>query len=853
MAWAAALALAGPLGACAPGVQRQDVDRAVELTQAGDHKAAETSLRDLLGRTSTGPMANAEASLLVRSKLIPLLENQGRLGEAIELAQDVHQQWLNRRGERAPNTIAALSNLGRLYAAVGRLPQAVDAQERSTRLAIEVLGSWHETSVAARNNLAATYMRVGRLAEALRLQEAALDASRRLRGERHLQTLVAKANLGRTYLSARRFEPALHVSHEAARGLAEVAGPDNPYTLVALATEVAVLAAQGRAAEALPVQQGLVEASTRVWGERHRFTLDQLALLGKLHARLGQPAPALDLADRFVQGAELVRVQPGLAREDRQAMFSGYADDYRFFSALQGSNGRLQEGFRLAELSKARTLLESISELHASRSSLLPEVEQSRLSRLEQSLQEFEKAISESSDPQARGELLVRRDAELRVHEGLVTELKGRYPKFAQLRDPRLVSASDLAGLVPSGAVFLSFGVRGNAVVAWTVEASGRLRFHDLGEVPHLAESVDALRRVNALVGGLRELQAVEGRVVWKLPEGGFAVRPAQEPAPVGAQPLSRTAELSHYLSERLLAPLAANLEGPSRWILSPDGPLAQLPFELLTLNGQRVLERAEVHYVQSLSVYVLTQAQQRAYRDLARARDLLAVGNPSYLASAEPSPTRRAQLRGQPLVSEHQLKEARQAWSPLPGTEVEVRKLQALMPNSDVFLRQDASEARMLEMNRRGDLKHYRFLHFAVHGHLSPDEPSLSSLVLSQVDLAPGTDGYLTAAEWAGYDLRSDLTVLSACDTGLGQVVSGEGVMGLPYALFVAGNVNTILSLWPVIDEVTPLLMERLFRRIRQGMPAARALTETKREMARDPRTRHPANWAPFILVGAG
>lgn len=845
--------LATALAGCAPVVQRQDVDRAVTMTQAGDHKGAEESLRELLARASKGPMANPDDALLLRSKLIPLVENQGRLGEAIELAQDVHQQWLARRGERAPNTIAALSNLGRLYAAVGRTQLALEAQEKSTRMAIEVLGSWHETSVAARNNLAATYVRLGRLPEAIRLQEVALDASRRVRGENHVQTLVAMSNLGRTYLSARRIDQALQVSRAAAQGLQQVAGPGNPYTLVAVGNQVAALAAAGDLPQALPAQQGLVDASLRAWGERHRFTLEQLATLARLYARAGRPAEALGLAERFVAGAEQVRVQPGLAREDRQSMFAGYADDYRFFSALQGSSGRLAEGFRLAELSKARTLLESISELNASRSNLLPPEQQARLMKLEQALQEHEKALSEAADAATRGALLIRRDAELRNHEALVAELKGRHPKFAQLRDPRLVAAQDLPGLVPAGAVFVGYGVRGDLAVAWTVDEIGALRFHDLGEIPRLADSVDALRRVSSHLGGFRELQAEEGLQVWKLAGGGYTLLPARNAPPDGATLVTRAAELSGYLTERLVAPLAPVLRGRRTWIVSPDGPLAQLPMELLSLDGRRVLEAADVHYVQSLSVYALMREQQRSYQGLARTRDLLALGNPDYVADGESASVRRSRLRSQPIVSEHQLKEARMAWAPLPGTEVEVLKLQALMPNSDVYLKRDASESRLLDMNRRGDLRHYRYLHFAVHGHLSADEPSLSSLVLTQTDLAAGTDGYVTAAEWAGYDLRSDLTVLSACDTGLGRVVSGEGVMGLPYALFVAGNVNTILSLWPVLDEAAPAVMEKLFRRIRQGMPAARALSETKRETARDPKTQHPANWAPFILVGAG
>jgi len=847
---AAAVVVAGCI---TPVVRKADLDQASQLGQSGRHEAAETSLRAMLQPAQKGQQLSADDMLLVQSRLVPLLESQGRLGEAIELAQQVHQGWQERRGERSPNTIAALGNLGRLYAAVGRLPQALDAQQRSTRLAIEVLGSWHEVAVSARNNLAATYLKVGRAAEAVRLQEAALDGSRRTRGEQHPQTLAAMVNLARSYQAAKRHPDALATAERAMQGLSGAAGAQNPTTLAATAQYVAALQALGSHARALPLQEQLLGASVEAVGEQHRFTLEQMSTLARLYAGAGRGGDAIALAERFIGGAEKVRSQPGLARDDRRALFAAYADDYRFFSALHGRHGQLAPGFRLAELGKARTLLESMSEQAASRSRVLPADEQQALAKLEQALHEQEKALAESTDPRQRAALLPRRDAELRAYEAKVESLKQRFPKFAQLRDPPIVAAADLPGLVPAGAVFVGYTWRGDHVSAWTADERGELRFHDLGELPHLADAVEALRRVSSHLGGFRQLLAEDKLRVWRTPEGHFRLLDARAVPPAGSLAVQRESDLADHLGQRLLAPLAAVLRGARQWIVSPDGVLAQLPFELLGFDGARVLDRVELHTTQSLSVYALARAQQRAYRSLVRPRELLAIGNPVYDDAPQPAATRRATLRAQPLHSEHQLKEARLAWSPLPGTEREVRLLTRLIPNSDAYLRHDASEATLQRIAARGELRHYRYLHFAVHGHLSPDDPALSSLVLSQRDLAEGTDGYVTAAEWPAYELQSDLTVLSACDTGLGQNVSGEGVMGLPFALFVAGNVNTVLSLWPVLDEVAPAFMHRFFAKLQAGHSAVRALAETKREMAADPKTRHPANWAPFILVGAG
>jgi len=92
---------------------------------------------------------------------------------------------------------------------------------------------------------------------------------------------------------------------------------------------------------------------------------------------------------------------------------------------------------------------------------------------------------------------------------------------------------------------------------------------------------------------------------------------------------------------------------------------------------------------------------------------------------------------------------------------------------------------------------------------------------------------------------------VLSACDTGLGKVVQGEGVMGLPYALFVAGNKNTMLSLWPVADESTAQFMTAFFGRLQKGATQAAALNDTKREFIAGSRYDQAIFWAPFLLYG--
>ena len=153
--------------------------------------------------------------------------------------------------------------------------------------------------------------------------------------------------------------------------------------------------------------------------------------------------------------------------------------------------------------------------------------------------------------------------------------------------------------------------------------------------------------------------------------------------------------------------------------------------------------------------------------------------------------------------------------------------------------------------MERDRDLRHFRYIHIATHGYLSPSLPALSAIVLSPTDVGPGADGYLTAAELPAYHFDSDLIVLSACETGRGTELAGEGIMGLPYALFVGGNRSAILTLWKVVDDSTARFVTQVFAQVAAGATPAVALARTKREFLRDPRLAHPLHWSGFVLYG--
>ncbi len=156
-------------------------------------------------------------------------------------------------------------------------------------------------------------------------------------------------------------------------------------------------------------------------------------------------------------------------------------------------------------------------------------------------------------------------------------------------------------------------------------------------------------------------------------------------------------------------------------------------------------------------------------------------------------------------------------------------------------------------KMSVGGELANYRYLLFAAHGYFDPNFPAYSSLVLAPEGPEPERDGYVTMGEWVGMNLKSELTMLSACNTARGENISGEGLMGLAYALYVAGNTNTVLTLWAVADDETADFVSSLLSKIKAGQSHAQAITATKRDFLNhaDPRKRSPYFWAPFVLYG--
>jgi CHAT domain-containing protein len=302
----------------------------------------------------------------------------------------------------------------------------------------------------------------------------------------------------------------------------------------------------------------------------------------------------------------------------------------------------------------------------------------------------------------------------------------------------------------------------------------------------------------------------------------------------------NRNFHLGYTLFQSLIRP---GLEdGIENLIFVPDDILNYLPFEALITDEQTnnwLIKDYKIAYVPSISSFREIIQNKRAHRNKARL-DILAFGDPQF-GSLE------SEKNGGDIPQNFYSSTAFD-FSRLKYSSYEIQKIKSLFKRtkSRIFQQETATEEQLKKQN----LEDYKIIHFATHSLIDDKKPARSSIILS-LDKDPQEDGFLQMREVYDLKLNSDLIVLSACQTGLGQFIRGEGIEGLNRAFFFAGASSVLMSLWSVNDQASAQLMERFYHHLRSSESISNALRKTKLEMIHSDTLSHPFYWAGFIVSG--
>jgi CHAT domain-containing protein/tetratricopeptide (TPR) repeat protein len=808
--------------------------------------------------------------------------NVGRRQEALaptEEALKIRRELAKTNPAFQGDLATSLNNLGILYSELGRRQEALAPTEEAVMIRRELAKTnpaFQGDLAAALGNLGNRYSYLGRRQEALAPTEEAVKIYRELaKTNPAFQGDLAKSlnNLGIWYSNLGRRQEALAPTEEALKIRRELA-KTNPAFLGDLAGSLNILGIWysnlGRRQEALaPAEEAVKlfreQAKTNpAYQEDLARSATNLALLQLQQANPNAALPLL----RETVSTEVTYLQaqlPLLPEARRLALVEVFGDRWQipFSQAQQGEAGaalalytRLNRQGLLQDIQRSQALL-------ARSGPQRPLFDQLTMVTAQ--------LASTTLTPQQQAPLLARK-------EQLEQELYRQLPQI----QPRLVQPAQIAALLPAGGALVEFQ---------------RYRSHDnkaaeYGPPRYLALLLRPDGTIRAI--GLGEAAPIDAAVAEAV--AASAIREGQPEAP----------EKLAVVSRLVLAPLQRELTGVRELFISPDGELNRLPFAALPVAGPKGVGLTDG----PITADSKTLGDAVALRLLTTGRDLLRlqqpakagaapvlIANPDFNAAsrsatggASASAAAASTAEGPSVLRAGQQRSpgvrGLTAWQPLGGTEQEARQLAPLLGGGAVISGPAATASVVLAQRAP------RILHIATHGFFLADQAPAndaaagaaapgsrsggatsdgaapatparedplqrSGLVFAganRPDANPSDDGYLTAAEATAMDLEgTELVTLSACETGLGGVQSGEGVYGLQRSLAVAGARSTLLSLWKVDDGMTVAFMDRYYNRLKAGEGRADALRNTQNDFRADPDSNYHdiRVWGAFQLSG--
>ena len=734
--------------------------------------------------------------------------SQGRYADALECLQKGLKiiEEMGRDGDKRSLAIRLL-NIGRIYRLQGRLDQALAYYHESLKNMEEVGDKFGIANLE--NNLGVVYKSQGLYDEALEWFQKSMRRYEEIQTKGGVSRSLN--NIGDLYRLQGRYDRALENLQKSLQLREE--NRDREGIILTLNNLGWLYQDQGKYAEMLEVSQraaGLAE--DLIYPEGFWDAQDRI---GRAFHALGRPAEARRSFLAAIAMVESLRHKVAGGEQQRQSFLEKRHSPWLGMVALLVSQREYAEALTFAERSKARVLLDA---LQAGRAGLLE-----ALTPRERQAEEERRNRLGSFNSQLTGEL--RRDkpdlsrvAELKAsvekarldYEALETSLYVAHPELKTHRgEAPIVKVEDLTALLPNAAsALLEYVVADDMTYLFAVtKAVGKtdveIRVYTLPvKRDDLAKQTEAFRRQLAA----RDL--------------GFRASAAR-------------------LYALLVKPAEAQLRGKTNLVIAPDDKLWDLPFQALLVGSNRFLiQDAAISYTPSLTA-LREMTKRRKNKDVTSSpATLLALGNPQL---------------GRVTLNRASLSLRNEKLGPLPEAEHEVEALRRLYgaSRSKVYVGAEAREDRV--KNEAGQAA---ILHFATHGIFNDASSMYSHLALAQGDT--NEDGLLEAWELMRLDLKADLVVLSACETARGRFGAGEGIIGLTWALFVAGAPSAVVSQWKVESASARDLMLGFHHQLRAPASVkakgtkAEALRRAAMKVMKNPETRHPFYWAGFVLVGA-
>ncbi len=772
-------------------------------------------------------------------------ENRGEFGNAVTYYERARRIYTSAYGEKHPHVGVSYHGLGNIYNTMGEYEKAIPCFEKAIEIYQGIFGENHINTAASLHGLGNCYMSTGKYDRAIAYYERTLAIHRAVLGDNHPETGHSYFGIGMVFAKKGEWDRALMNFDRARAIFAGALGEGHPNVSNVLLQTARVhytINDFGKGREF--AEKALAQYRKK---SLHPQTINATNILGVMHLNAGDALKARPYFEESIREIEKARVEAGA---DKVEFMRRYINSYYFSLKSSAVMNDIEAVFNTAEAMRARGFLDRMSLATALSVEGIRKADRERLIALNDDIESLASRRSAEIQKRAADQdsaAIVRISMELEKKEKAFSELDAKLMengKYRRLRKPHLATIEEARNICGPDSAILEY-------IIW--EEKDR----DSDDWAHRQSYCLVITaRGQKLVPLDREFDYRE--TVMKYRDAVIDQKRSGERDALGIK-----------LYGKLIAPVVAELAGIKNIIVIPDGSLAFLPFDALRKDSASPYLCETFSVTLSPSVSVMLLVQNRRFGS--GRKPFIAFGGAVYSSGSGVKRGRKKSAQSREVTvqsKEYCAEEGSRGrplyyrnlglqWENIPGTLDEVNEIARYIYNrkeTRVIKGTAVSESKIKELSRGNELMRYKSVHFACHGYYDADMPSYSAVVMSEVSgtVTSSEDGYLSVPEVALMKLQADIVNLSACETGLGKIVQGDGIVGLARAFQEAGANRVGVTLWEVADEPTKNFMVGVYRRaVRMKMPFGRAISETKREFIKSREYGDPYFWSAFVLYG--
>ena len=719
--------------------------------------------------------------------------NVGNRAKALAIYNEY--QKLQKETGITGNEISVLVNIGNIYSGEGRLDLALQYYQEA--LKGFRAGGFRVGEAFSLGNIAGIYMRQGKSAEGIAMYQEVLQLKEQIRQPLTIEYM----NLGLAY---RLTNDLVKAQESYSKALEWANRTGNSYFIGAANRSLGdVLVLQHKLDEAQErADRAMAVAKEREFGDVEGQTL---ILNANIQIGRGKKEAAVNYLLGAIEIIEAIRKQSG------ETGGGGFliVEPYKMLIDIWESEGELEKALALSEQIKARGMVDVLRNSKTGNDKILTADQISEERSLKLEMNALNTRISrERQNPKSNNELISDLQAKLDRKRLDLEDLKARlYSDHPELRikreDIEPINIADVGQLVGQKTLVIEFVRAEDSLIAFTIS-------------PGAGKPTIKSYKIEAKANDLdKKIQLLSEKL---------------EKSDLDFQTISRE------LYDLLLKPAADQLSTKSRLLIVGDGALWDVPFQaLLDEKGRYEVEKLAISYAPSLTALREMTRKAKTRRSLPGS-ELLAFGNPNVNSGT---------------VEQVQRVFMDEKLEPIPEAERLVNELGKMYgpKRSKIFVGKEAREE-----TAKQEAPKFRIVQFATHGILNNASPMYSHLVLARDEKDVNEDGLLEAWELKDLDLKADMVILTACDTARGRISSGDGIIGMTWAVFIAGAPTTVASQWKVESSSTTELMLEFHRQLLSGkVSKAEALRRAQLKLLRSTKYKHPSYWAPWVLMGDG